>query len=62
MLQYHERNERIMGTALMAPRKNKIKSNPAAEAVAKAIIENYQPETVADMQDAIRDIFGPMFE
>ena len=51
-----------MGTALIAPRKNKIKSNPAAEAVAKAIIENYQPETVADMQDAIRDIFGPMFE
>ena len=51
-----------MGTALMAPRKNKIKRNPAAEAVAKAIIENYQPETVADMQDAIRDIFGPMFE
>ena len=50
-----------MGTALMAPRK-KIKRNPAAEAVAKAIIENYQPETVADMQDAIRDIFGPMFE
>ena len=46
----------------MAPRKNKIKRNPAAEAVAKAIIENYQPETVADMQDAIRDIFGPMFE
>ena len=45
----------------MAPRK-KIKRNPAAEAVAKAIIENYQPETVADMQDAIRDIFGPMFE
>ena len=51
-----------MGTALMAPRKNKIKRNPAAEAVAKAIIENYQPETVEDMQNAIKDIFGPMFE
>ena len=45
----------------MAPRK-KIKRNPAAEAVAKAIIENYKPETVEDMQDAIKDIFGPMFE
>ena len=51
-----------MGTALMAPRKNKIKRNPAAEAVAKAIIENYNPETVEDMQAAIKDIFGPMFE
>ena len=28
-----------------------LKRNPAAEAVPKAIIENYQPETVADMQD-----------
>lgn len=51
-----------MGTALMAPRKNKIHRNPAAEAVAKAIIDNYKPETIADMQDAIKDIFGPMFE
>ena len=46
-----------MGTALMAPRK-KIKRNPAAEAVAKAIIENYKPETGEDMQDAIKDIYG----
>ena len=51
-----------MGTALMAPRKNNTKRNPAAEAVAKAIIESYKPETVEDMQDAIKDIFGPMFE
>ena len=46
----------------MAPRKNKINRNPAAEAVAKAIIDNYKPETVEDMQFAIKDIFGPMFE
>lgn len=45
----------------MAPRK-KIKRNPAAEAVAKAIIDNYNPETVEDMQLAIKDVFGPMFE
>lgn len=51
-----------MGTALMAPRKNKIKRNPAAEAVAQAIIDNYQPESVEDMQSAIKDIFGPMIE
>ena len=51
-----------MDTALMAPRKNKFNRNPAAEAVAKAIIDNYQPETVEDMQFAIKDIFGPMFE
>ena len=51
-----------MENALMAPRKNKINRNPAAEAVAKAIIENYKPETVEDMQFAIKDIFGPMFE
>lgn len=50
-----------MGTALMAPRKT-IKRNPAAAAVAKAIIDNYQPETVEDMQNALKDIFGPMFE
>ena len=46
----------------MASRKKKIKRNPAAEAVAKSIIENYKPETVEDMQMAIKDIFGPMFE
>ena len=51
-----------MDTALMAPRKKKIERNPAAEAVAKAILENYKPETVEDMQMAIKDIFGPMFE
>jgi len=30
--------------------------------LAKQILENYQPETVEDMQDALKDIFGPMFE
>lgn len=51
-----------MNTALMPQKKNKIHRNPAAEAVAKAIIENYRPETIEDMKMAIRDIFGPMFE
>ncbi|MFD2134014.1 IS256 family transposase [Pseudogracilibacillus auburnensis] len=30
--------------------------------LAKQILENYQPETVEDMQNALKDIFGPMFE
>ena len=51
-----------MNTALMTQRKKRIQRNSAAEAVAKAIIENYQPETIEDMNMAIKDIFGPMFE
>lgn len=34
----------------------------ANELLARQIIEQYQPETVADMQNALKDIFGPMFE
>ena len=30
--------------------------------LAKQIIEQYKPKSVADMQDALKDIFGPMFE
>ena len=33
-----------------------------SRAIAKAILEEYQPTTVQEMQDALRDIFGPMFE
>ena len=31
-------------------------------AIAKAIIDEYQPKTAEEMQDALKDIFGPMFE
>mgnify|MGYP002624494125 FL=1 len=31
-------------------------------AIAKAIIDQYQPTSVQEMQDALKDIFGPMFE
>jgi hypothetical protein len=55
-----ERNERIMSTALMAPRKNK--RNEASRAIAQAIINQYQPRNAEEMQDALKDIFGPMFE
>ena len=49
-----------MSTALMAPRKTK--RSKASMAIAKAIIDEYQPETAEDMQVALKDIFGPMFE
>ena len=44
----------------MAPRKNK--RNEASKAIAQAIIDQYHPTSAEDMQDALRDIFGPMFE
>ena len=31
-------------------------------AIAKAILEQYKPTTTEEMQDALRDIFGPMYE
>lgn len=40
----------------------KITRNPAAEKIAGAILNEYHPETVADMQEALKEIFGPMFE
>lgn len=49
-----------MSTELMAPRKNK--RNKAGMAIAQAIINEYQPQTAEDMQAALKDIFGPMFE
>lgn len=48
-----------MSNELMAPT---IKRNPAAEKIANMIINEYQPENTEDMQDAIKDIFGPMLE
>lgn len=40
----------------------KITRNPAAEKIAGAIMSEYKPETVQDMQAALKEIFGPMFE
>lgn len=37
------------------------KNNSKKELV-KAILETYQPETAEDVQNALKDIFGPMFE
>ena len=47
-----------MSIALMARRKR----DPKTVAIAKAILEQYDCKNVEDMQDAIKDIFSPMFE
>ena len=48
-----------MNTLSMARRKKELTPN---QQLAQAIIEQYQPKSVEDMQDALKDIFGPMFE
>ena len=45
----------------MAPRKKNKRSNTSM-AIAKAIIDEYQPKTAEEKQDALKDIFGPVFE
>ena len=40
----------------------KIKRNPIAEEIANQILREYNPESVEDMQSALKEIFGPMFE
>ncbi|MBD8005402.1 IS256 family transposase [Bacillus norwichensis] len=40
----------------------KSKRDPKSVKLANKIIEDYQPESVEDMQDALKDIFGPLFE
>lgn len=48
-----------MNTLSMARRKKELTPN---QQLAQAIIEQYKPQSVEDMQDALKDIFGPMFE
>lgn len=38
------------------------KRDPRTVALAQAILEQYKPESVSDMNDALKDIFGPLFE
>ena len=40
----------------------KKKKDTSKNAIVNKILKEYQPETVEDMQDALKDIFGPMFE
>lgn len=48
-----------MENTIMASRKQR---NRKANPIVDAIMKEYQPRTQEDMQDAIKDIFGPMFE
>lgn len=47
-----------MGDEFMA-RKNK---NSKGLEIAKMIIDEYEPKTAKDMEDALKEIFGPMFQ
>lgn len=40
----------------------KIQRDPQSVALAQTILEKYQPETKEDVQEAMKDIFGPIFE
>lgn len=48
-----------MDAFTMARKKKELKPN---EKLARTIIDQYQPRSVEEMQDALKDIFGPMFE
>jgi len=49
-----------MGTAQMGKKKDE--RSEGRRAIAKAILDQYKPTTTEEMQEALRDIFGPMFE
>lgn len=53
MLNLKKEKDRVM---------TKIKRNPKAASLAEEIIKEYEPKTVEDMNDALKDLFGPMFE
>jgi len=38
------------------------KRNPDTEKLAEAILNAYQPESVDDMQDVLKDVFEPLIE
>lgn len=39
-----------------------IKRDPKKVALAQAILDAYQPKSAEEMNDALKDLFGPMFE
>ena len=53
------KGEKKMGAELMARR---TKRSPQSLAIAQAILEQYQPKTAEDVQNALKDAFGPLFE
>ncbi len=42
--------------------KNKIQRNPAAKQIAELILNNYDVKNTKDISDALKDVFGPIFE
>ena len=48
-----------METTQMAAKK---KRDPKAVAIAESILEAYKPQNREEMQDALKEVFGPMFE
>ena len=48
-----------MNSLTMTRRKKEATPN---RQLAQAILDQYQPKSVEDMQDVLKDIFGPMFE
>ena len=42
--------------------RKKNEQSESSQAIAKAILEQYKPMTFQKMQEALRVIFGPMFE
>lgn len=40
----------------------RIKRNPKIVALAQQIIDTYNPQSAQDMDEALKDIFGPLFE
>ena len=37
----------------------KIKRDPQTTALAEAVLKQYKPESVEDMSNALKDLFGP---
>ena len=42
--------------------KKDIKRNPAAEKIADLILSNYDVQNAKDVNEALKDVFGPIFE
>ena len=40
----------------------RIKRDPKTVALAQEIVKNYNPESVEDVDEALKEIFGPIFE
>ena len=38
------------------------KKNESKNKLVEAILEEYKPETARDVQEALKDVFGPIFE